>query len=90
MNKSTTNIHIECKQKTLDYIDENNLESAENLIDSLFTELPLDRDVLYFMMYIAVKQGKNEKAIIISQIAKVFYEDDEDILQMVEVINNLK
>lgn len=79
--------HISAKQELLSAIDDGKLETALEKLAFLKGSMPLDRETLYFEMYLSLIMGDKVKAVETAAIAKVFWGEDEDINEMISMVN---
>ncbi|MGB7605791.1 MAG: glycosyltransferase family 2 protein [Lutisporaceae bacterium] len=70
------------KLRISEYLDKGNLEEAIPLLISLTESRILDREGIYYKMYIAWQIGEKELAIDAAEIAEVFWSEDVDIMVM--------
>lgn len=87
VNNEVTQEHNLAKKEMIEAIDNNDWEKAIDNLSFLVEELPLSIDTLYFHMYIFYTFNDLENAIRISNIANVFYSNDEDINNIINIIN---
>lgn len=87
INNTVTSKHNLAKKEMIEAIDNNNWNKAIDNLSYLVEELPLSIDALYFQMYIFYMFNDLENAIRISNIANVFYENDEEINSLISLIN---
>ncbi len=70
------------KQRLATCVEEDALEEAIQLLAALLDARILDREGLYFKMYLAWKIGDTALAVDTAEIAAVFWDDDPDLLAM--------
>jgi len=87
VNNVITLKHDLAKKEMIEAIDSNKWDKAIDNLSFLVEELPLSMDTLYFQMYIFYDFDDLENAIRISNIANVFYGNDEEINSLISLIN---
>ena len=81
--KFNTNLYLADEKFILnDFAYNNNLEEAIPVLISILEKNILDREGLYFKMYISWQIGEKEVAVKTAETAKVFYADDKDLMIM--------
>lgn len=70
------------KELLISYINNNRLEQSISILQHILNKNILDREGLYFKMYISWEIGEKETAVETAEVAKVFYQDDEDMMIM--------
>jgi glycosyltransferase involved in cell wall biosynthesis len=70
------------KEELINLIDNGDLEQAIGVLSDILGKNMLDREGLYFKMYIAWQIGEKDTAVETAEIAKVFYQDDLDLMIM--------
>lgn len=80
--------HDRWKQMALEAIEQQELKTAEATLNSLNQEIPLDAIVLYLNIYYNLQKKKIASAIVFSEIAGVFYDDREELMEMAELAWN--
>lgn len=89
VNKKITDEHNFIKEEMLKAIESNDWQRAIDKLNILSEDLPLSIDVLYFQMYYFYCFNDLENAIRISNIAKIFYGKNEDIINLTNKIDKL-
>lgn len=87
VNNVLTPEHNLAKKEMLEAIDNNDWDKAIDNLALLVEELPLSIDSLYFQMYIFYRFNDLENAIRISNIANVFYGNNDEIMNLINIIN---
>jgi len=70
------------KESLISYINSNKLEQSISVLHHILNENILDREGLYFKMYISWQIGEIETAVETAEVARIFYQDDEDMMIM--------
>ncbi len=70
----------ELKIKLNNFVSEGNFEDAVPIMVHILQNSILDREGLYFKMYISWQIGEKEIAVETAEVARVFWNDDPDIL----------
>lgn len=86
LNGPINSAHILAKQELLDTIESNNLEHALARFNFLAASIPLDRETLYFEMYLSLILENFVQAVEAAEIARVFWGEDEEIRSMVQMV----
>jgi glycosyltransferase involved in cell wall biosynthesis len=87
VNNEIITKHNLAKNEMIEAIESNNWDKAIDKLSFLTEELPLSIDTLYFQMYIFYNFNDLENAIRISNIANIFYGNDEEISNIISIIN---
>ncbi len=74
------------KNDILDAVDSGNITYAKKLIDEIFHCRPLDREALYFKIYIAYLEKDCINMLIISELAELFWYDDNEIMSIIDEV----
>ncbi|MDF2890846.1 MAG: hypothetical protein K0R80_1213 [Clostridia bacterium] len=86
MNAPLSDIHVSAKQELAQAIDSGNLELALDKFNFLTSSIPLDRETLYFEMYLNLTLENYGQAVETAEIARVFWKEDEGIHSMIQMV----
>lgn len=67
------------KEHLMHAMTEGNFDEAITALNEITVRFPLDREGLYFRIYLSYQIGDKEFARIMAEVAKLFWPDDEDI-----------
>lgn len=70
------------KKDTLDFLDHKNYQAAMLLLNEILETCPLDREALYFKIYLLYQLHDLEQAGLYAQMARVFWLEDEDLQEI--------
>jgi len=76
------------KNDILDAIDNGNLVDAKSLLDKIFYCRPLDREAVYLKIYIIYLEKDFTNMLITSELAELFWNDDDEIMALIDKIWN--
>ena len=85
-NKDLTKEQIQLKQDLLTAIEENDIELAKEKVKTLLQQRGLDREGLYFKMYIEAFCREFSMAVLVAEVARVFWGEDEEIASMINMV----
>lgn len=71
---------LDTKKKLINCLDNGDMESAIKYLSKITDNHILDREGIYFKIYISWQLGDKAIAIDIAEIAAVFWDDDSDIM----------
>lgn len=86
INAPLSDAHISAKHELANAIDSGNLELALERFNFLTSTIPLDRETLYFEMYLNLMLGNYGQAVETAEIARVFWREDEGIASMIQMV----
>lgn len=86
INAPLSDVHISAKHELAHAIDSGNLELALERFNLLTFSIPLDRETLYFEMYLNLMLGNYVQAVEAAEIARVFWREDEGIASMIQMV----
>lgn len=86
VNAPLTKEHIKQKQDLLTSIENDDVNGANENLAKLLETRPLDREALYFKMYIDAFTKQFASAVLVAEIARVFWGKDEEIINMINMV----
>lgn len=77
------------KQEVLKYIDCHDYEQAYSIVREILSEKTLDREALYFNMYLNAVLGNITNASITCELVRAFYSTDSEMMDLYEQVNSI-
>lgn len=70
------------KKDALDFLDHKNYQAAMLLLNEILETYPLDREALYFKIYLLYQLNDLGQTALYAQMARVFWPEDEDLQEI--------
>ncbi len=75
------------KNEILDALDEGDINLAQQKLNSILKDNPIDREGVYFKLYISYLRKDKMQMCIYTEIAKAFFGDDDEIIELATQIS---